>query len=331
MDSANVANGSFACFALRTPVDLPGGKSTEIAAGITAQTHPPFEMDEFWKKELGNLECEKITNSNFFLCAFSDEGADPHTLTSSLHSYYYGLLILGRGYNGYPVNSTGTILGGAYSSDGVGSVSTIGDMLIHFRPWKVIQPNITAEDLPIAAVIAKGIDTIYADTSGGAFLRLRKGFSAYISATQKTEAHERLHQFVRSIEAVVKPKLWGGNNFKFRCQMFGGRTPADEEILGDLYEMRSAAEHFVPLKEKLERFPEHERKEVILNRVFQVELIAQHVYRTILSDEEYYQHFESDDLIDALWKQSPRDLIKFWGDPIDLKDLEKHNYHAWLE
>src|SRR5688500_8139023 len=132
---------SFACFAFSTSVDVSSSEPISLANGITARTRPPFEIDDFWKKELGSLECEKINNSNFFLCAISEDGSDPQSLTSVLHNWHYGLLLQGCGYNGFPAASSGTILGGEYPRDGTGRVSTIGDMLIHFAPRKVINPR----------------------------------------------------------------------------------------------------------------------------------------------------------------------------------------------
>ena len=323
--------GSFACLAMRTWSELPSDRPIKVAEGVVAQSFLPFEIDDFWIRELGNIQCESIRNSNFFLCSYSEDGVNANILKSPLHNYHHALLIMGRGYNGLPFGSSGAVIGGTYSKESKGQVGSIGNMLIHYRPPKVIIPNIVPSDFADASKIVDGIEAIYADRAKDSFLRLRKGFSAYIAATQETEAYKRPHQFVRAIEAVVKPKLWGGKNFKFRCTMFGGRTSEDEEIIGDLYEMRSAAEHFEPLKNKLTRFPTHEQNEIILHRVFQVELIARHVYRKLLSDVEYYSKFESDDMIDALWSQLPRDLIKFWGNPIDLKNLEAHGYYSWLE
>src|SRR6185436_12552681 len=152
------------------------------------------------------------------------------------------------------------------------------------------------------------------------YLRLRKGFNAFISGIRQDEGHNRLHQFVRSLDGVIKPPTGEGTNkFKYRCGFFAGRTPPHMEILEDLYELRSAAEHLNPLADKLMRFQEHERENVKALRTFQSELLASFVYRKILSTPSLLSNFIDDAAIDEMWRQSASQLIAHWVTTIDLR------------
>jgi predicted TIM-barrel fold metal-dependent hydrolase len=73
-------------------------------------------------------------------------------------------------------------------------------------------------------------------------------------------------------------------NFKFRCQFFARRKPADAELLIEIYELRCAVEHLNPMGDKLSAYPSGVRDNKKRVRAYQAELLASFVYRKILTN-----------------------------------------------
>lgn len=96
------------------------------------------------------------------------------------------------------------------------------------------------------------------------------GGHSFLDGIKQPEPHSRLHQFVRAIEAVIRPRQGEGlKKIVYRCQFFAGRKPRDQKIPGELYEIRSAAEHLNLISDKLSEYPEHERDDLKFPRTYQ--------------------------------------------------------------
>src|SRR5258708_33178758 len=103
----------------------------------------------------------------------------------------------------------------------------------------VRQPSRIAEHYPLAqfqfaplrtvhfrrmARIAEGIRAVH--IPGTETNRLQRGFHAWIRGVQELYGDERLHQFVRAIEAIVKPNEGSGRKeFRLPGQLFVGWCP----------------------------------------------------------------------------------------------------------
>lgn len=246
-------------------------------------------------------------------------------LNSYLHSYYYSLILQNTGYS-----HTGILLGGENTSDGL-RVNTIGRLIGHHEPYKVISANVTQANLLETAKLVGGIGGIFAEGNGNNYLRLRKGFNALLDAVKHDQLHNRLHQCVRAIEAIIKPKQGDGlKKFQYRCQLFAGRSFDDATLLGELYELRSAAEHLNPMDDKLTAYPEHERDKVKALRTFQAELLASFIYRKIFSTPELLKDFVNDYAVKCVWDKRTKELIQYWGNTIDLRTAPEGLFFDYL-
>jgi hypothetical protein len=304
-----LATGAFYCFGLRARVGL--GHPVQTDAGIYASPEPPFYVDDWWQEQLGKIQVKQINGCSLFLLALTDDPALENFLPCRLQSYYLALLLQCVGYSSRDVT-----LGGQNSLKGL-RVNSIGTHDTYYEPYKVIAHSVTKEHLAATPPLAKGIDFIFADESK--YLRLRKGFNALLDGIRQNQLHSRLHNFVRAIEAVIKPKQGDGTKkFKYRCQFFVGRKPTDVSLLGELYELRSAAEHLNPMNDKLTAYPSHDRDNVKGLRTLQTEILASFIYRKIFSCPLLLQHFTSDDSIERLWSKDYKELVTTWGTTVDL-------------
>ncbi len=325
MQLPNLHTRNFCCFALQTRVSENVSGVTQLGQNVCATTEKPFYIDEWWRQQLGELEIAAIERCSLFLIAQTlHPDIDVPQLNSRLHSYLYALLAQGVGYC-----RGGILLGGINSASGL-RVTSIGWLEDYYEPLKVIS-HLSAKHLRASLNLAQGIDTLYADPSSGDYLRLRKGFNAFLSGIRFDEAHTRLHQFVRALDAVIKAKQGEATQqFRKRCQFFSGSSADDVQLLTELYELRSAAEHLNPLDDKLSKHQAHERDKIKALRTFQSELLASFVYRKILSTPALLSNFKDDTSIDLMWRQTASQLVQLWGNTIDLQTAPNGLFFDYL-
>jgi hypothetical protein len=338
MTIPQMTSGKFACYGLTTRVADEFSQPVLFNDDLYATAEPPFFIYEWWRSQIGELEIRRINDCSLFITAISaDPSMDERLLLRNLSTSYFSLLCQGVGYSPCGHSPNGVLLVGDNTSDGM-RVKSIGNLDAHFEPPKVISADVVQKHFKATVDLAKGLRTIYGDDlempwqqERNDYLRLRKGFNSLLDAIKHPQAHIRLHQFVRAIEAVIKPKQGEGlKKFIYRCQFFAGRTPQDQKLLGELYEMRSAAEHLNPISDKLAEYPEHERDNLKLLRTYQAELLASFIYRKILTREDVLEHYKSDESIMNSWQQQASDLIALWGDTINLYDAAEDHFFDYL-
>ncbi len=306
--------GSFCCFALSTRIANDFVVPIKFGDQMYATSKPPFYIDEWWREQLGEIEVGQINNCNLFLLTFAEDPAKTvQDLNNHLNSYYFSLLLEGVAYS-----RRGIVLGGDNTRAGL-RVSSIGWLPDFYVPYAVVPAEATKEHFEYTSQLVTGIDRIFGPASNDEYLRLRKGFNSLLNGIKQSEVHNRLHQSVRAIEGVIKPKQGDGTRkFKYRCQFFIGRKPKDIELLEELYELRSAAEHLNPMVNKLAAYPARQRDVVKALRAFQSEILASFIYRKILSDPSLLTNFINDNAIDTLWAHKSAELIKIWGKTVSL-------------
>jgi hypothetical protein len=305
---------TFACYAMQTSVSRDLSEPVRVTPGAFALFGTPFKVDELWTQSLGTFHDEQLAESNLLLIAFDDELPEPQ-LARQLGMIWYALLLQGRAYS-----VDGLKLGGYNTQDGL-HVSAGGSLDDFYRPPQALPSSVDFDSLRRCADIAEGITTIFRREDDQHFLRLRKGFNALLRGMKEgTDADFRLHQFVRAVEAVMKPDRGGTTGqFVHRGQLFAGRKDKDRALLRQLFEMRSASEHLNTMKDVLVEPDAHTRKNVIWLRVFQAEILASHIYSRLLTERDLLQNFGTDDDISAIWKRSDDKLIELWGPPVDLE------------
>src|SRR5258708_23732136 len=123
------------------------------------------------------------------------------------------------------------------------------------------------------------------------FLRFFHIVHVYCEARANRETLDQIHQFSRCLEGLIFPKPGDSTKkFKSRTELFIG--PKHHDLMGELYEIRSAAEHmndhlFVVPSGREERI-EFVRKSVI------VEFIARTSITRVLSRPALCSHSATD-------------------------------------
>lgn len=151
-----------------------------------------------------------------------------------------------------------------------------------------------------------------------------------MAGCQVEYGEERLHQFVRAIEALIKPEEGKTTKqFAYRTQTFvrSGSTLAED--LKEIFKLRCAAVHLNEFEGVLDGYPACDRERIAALRVFQAESIAHTAYARILGKPDLLQNFIDDNSINAFW-QGPDDRTRrqSWGEPLDLA-AEETDHFRW--
>lgn len=312
---------NFSCYAMETNVSADLNEPLTIEPGLIALFRTPFRVDEFWTQSLGTLHDEKLADSSLLLMAFSEQASKPE-LDRRVSALWYALLIQERAYSVNGLKLAGTNTGNGLHIDSGGTLSDF------YRSPKVVAEPIELESLRLAASAASGISAIYQRQDGQHYLRLRKGFNAFLRGLQEgTDADFRLHQFVRAVEAVMKPRTGRTKkDFVHRGQLFAGRSPADRNVLEQLFDMRSVSEHLNPLEDLFDQLSGHDRESIIADRVFQSEILAGSIYARLMTDPALLEAFRTEDAIAEFWQKPDDEQIEIWGRAIDLEGEIEHKF-----
>jgi hypothetical protein len=288
----------FACMALEG-VSLAGSlsKPLELGDGLQARFEPPFEIPQHWQEWLGSIQTRHFSKSNLFLLAThpSDQiGASARELEQKVWSLFYATLM-----HGIPHYEAGLLLSGENGPDSV-NVRSVTTLYPYYRPAKFKRAEIGEDTLRSAADAAAGLQTIYENKQD--YRRLKRGFEAWIKGVREEVGIYRLHQFVRAVEAVVKPSTdQAREQFIERCKLF---AVGSAQVLAELYDLRTCVEHMNDWRAVLKLDSSQSDQDTVgWKRAYQAELLAGHVYLRILKEDNLRSNFINDDSIDQFWAE----------------------------
>ena len=134
--------------------------------------------------------------------------------------------------------------------------------------------------------------------------RLRRGLRALFKGSRETNKDgERLHEFVRAVEALIKPRIGRSKaDFVHRAQTFAMASPDTMKALGDIYEIRNCVEH---LNSPLDAVTgtEEQRIERVNWRTRQADCLSRFALAHILESNDLLEIFMTDSNIDDFWSK----------------------------
>ncbi|HKN02034.1 MAG TPA: hypothetical protein VJX23_16080 [Candidatus Binataceae bacterium] len=176
---------------------------------------------------------------------------------------------------------------------------------------------ITKKWLEEAVTLRTGLTAIRSDPAE--FQRILRGLSILSNGLQQQAGQDRLHQFVRSLEAVILPDIASTKKqFAHRCQTFARASSSTRDILLEAFDMRSDAEHVHPWDRTVQGYPADQRNDLCWQRTRQMERLACDAYVRLLSDDRLRNHFRTDDLTAAFWKVEDDQRRAVWPNPLDI-------------
>jgi hypothetical protein len=315
-------NHKFGCVCLtNVAVDRTLQAPLDLGDGLWAVFGTPLELAPHWQEWLGSVKTENFTRAGITIVALhpSDHPEvldhENKSLTEQAFSVFMGLLMCEIFRLG-----GGLILSGA-NNNGRTDVRSLADLESHFMPGGVSSVALSLATIRRASLIASGLRHI--DFNRAVFDRLRRGVRAWRRGVQQVYGEDRLHQFVRAVEAVIKPEAGrSAKLFTHRCQIFAGTSASERHLLSELYQMRSLAEHMNPLESVLDTYSPPDHAALTLRRTYQAQMLASDVFEKVLTKPKVLAIFDSDTHIDEFWTRRRTDEQQAtWGPPIDLEAL----------
>jgi hypothetical protein len=134
------------------------------------------------------------------------------------------------------------------------------------------------------------------------FRQLRRGLKSFQRAISEEQDYDRLHGFIRSLDAIVMTEKGSGRKqFLTRCRCFARADSTLGETLGLMYDLRGRVEHQADWEDL---FPGANQEDRLLhaNRVTrQAEALARTALHVILQDQTFINIFRNTETIVAMW------------------------------
>jgi hypothetical protein len=273
----------------------------------------PITITEFWEEQLGSLIIDSLSKSNF--CIVAKRHSDQLSVSDDINKLLIECVekifecIM---YQGIP--NVKHIY--AFSGSNIDGKFDICKFVQFDRIYPIEKSNpscVTLHKLKQTIVMCNQYHNIF--LTKGKFQRLQSGLHSLLRAIREDYLDFRMHEYVRALEALIKPRPGRTRaNFVHRCQTLAQACPKADEILKNIYDLRSANEHLnswlIPVCGSIRKAKE---------RLWQTENLVLKSYTNLLSNQILLQNFITDDNIEAFWKLPDDKRQKIWNNPVDLR------------
>jgi len=316
------AGDKFSCIAFKSVAvdDSLAKQPLDLGGDFWALPNHPFTLDKHWREWIGKIKAEEVDRCNLFLVAtkhstrpdvLDDEN---QTLSRRLNRLLHGLLL-----QGIPDHVDGFVLTGAKVADET-HIRQYGEMKQFYSSAQSPRVRFTVNSCKKAKEFEQGYASI--ETSRN-FFRVRNGMSALSRGISEPVMQDRIHEYVRSLEALTKTEVGKSESqFIHRCQTFAVASAESRAILGESYKIRSAVEHMNLVDDIFPGRSLDEIKAVVAQRIRQIEALVFSVYFKIATSSRYAKMFETDTAIDYFWAKPDHERRSIWGTPIKISEIK---------
>jgi hypothetical protein len=154
--------------------------------------------------------------------------------------------------------------------------------------------------------------------------RLIRGLKTLLLANRlQNQSGDRLHQFVRALEAVITPRIGESkSDFAHRGQTLAVANAQTREVLIELYDLRSAVEHLNVPQNALQADTEAERLAVVNRRTRQADTLARASLLRVLESSVMFNIFRRDAEIEDFWRLREHARSLLWGERLDILAIQ---------
>lgn len=310
--------------------ELPADNIVQLFDGTWVLAGVPVDIERSWQESIGRLRVESLRRANFVLLR-SKLSTDPRILNREHYdlSYHceriFSMLQLSGGleYEG------AALLAGSFLS-GESQIRQISQ-LANFKHTRGSVPvPLNLSRLEQAAQFRETLTQVESDSPD--FKRVIRGLNVLMDGTMQTHGQDRIHQFVRSLEALILPETGRTTkHFVHRCQTFAKASTQSRPTLQEAFNLRSDTEHLQDWDRSLQSYPVGDRENVALQRTRQMERLACFAYSRILGNEPVRSHFRNDATQRHFWEVlDDKSRKAIWGEQLDLTAIKLvRNYDQW--
>ena len=310
--------------------ELPPAKF-QLSDGTWVMPGVPVHDFGNWKEAIGSIRMERLGRANLVL--FVEEPSDNpeiagdaqhQRLDKDLHIFFC-MLHLRTGIE-YTAEGADMLCGS--SENGVPVIRLMSQMPTFYQSKGWRPAPITKAWLEDGFVLRAGVMAMEADKTQ--FRRVILGLNTLFNGLKET-GQDRLHQFVRSLEALILPDIGNTKNqFAHRCQTFARASDDTRALLLEAFDMRSDTEHLNLWDKAVQSYPADQREDVCWHRTRQIEHLACDAYSRLLRDAALRDHFRTDAAIAAFWKLPDDQRRALWGTHYDItQEPLVQNYDQW--
>ena len=287
----------------------------QVSPNLWVLTGTTFDVPSHWRNWLGSTRTDQVENSNLFLVSkLASEmpgilDGENQSLQQRVQHFYAGLLLSVM----FSPSHRPFMLTGA-RSDGAIDIRELSDLQLPVPQVVRPSPAIVADDIKMAAQLGQKLAAMAPETVPGGLWRFVRTLHIYIEARTTRDLLDRIHQYCRCIDGLILPDIGKTRQqFKSRTELLVG--PGHHELMGALYDIRSAVEHLHENR-YLETFDRDTRLDLVKKEAF-VEYIVRRALARISNQDRLWQHFGNVAALRKFWALSPVERLEIWGDPID--------------
>lgn len=303
---------------------------TVLQDGTQVLADFPFSLEDHWRNWIGTVQFEKLQGSNLFLIRTATHGwADgqlqiagdvvSEQLQHELGSIFAMLRMLGTIEYESAYTLAGYVEAGKVTCRQFSQTERFNETR-GCLPWAIQE-----KDLRSAVDLSEAYGRFQQETPAGQTRRFGRGCYSLKVGFERYYASDRLHAFVRALEALILPEAGETEKqFVTRCAVFAGPQAAQgmiQEALRDAYRMRCDIEHVHEWDRSLQTYPAAEREHVAYWRTRQMEALACAAYTKVLLNPKLAEYFYDEGKLMIFW-QKPEDEIRLaFGRICDISQL----------
>jgi hypothetical protein len=155
------------------------------------------------------------------------------------------------------------------------------------------------------------------------YARVRRGFRAFLAGIRERNLDERLHQFVRALDGILRLPANGGQpQFVHRCRLFT-EFYGQSAVLREMYRFRNTFEHLNDWRGAAGQAPVVPDERTAALRAYQAEILARRVFQRLFSNPDILRRFETDEDIDGFWAAQGSHQRVVWGPSFNLEEASR--------
>ena len=318
MDHQFQEKGKFALLTVNNAYTELPTEAFQLTDGTWVMPRIPVPDLGIWKEWLGSIEVKRLSDANLVLLV--EEPAETprvfdvvdQRLTHGLCSLFYMLHL----HVGIDTADRWDVLCGS-SRAGIPEIRQTNRMPAFYQSKGWESAPITQDWLEDSVGLHEGLTTLQANETE--FRRVVRGLEVLFRGLRARNGQDRIHQFVRSLEALIRPQRGKTKKqFKRRCQTFARPGEDTRALLVEAYDIRSATEHLNPWDVALTGHEPSEREDVAWQRTRQMERLACDAYSRLLRDSDLREHFQTEIAMEAFWSLPDPERRELWGAPLDI-------------
>ena len=280
-----------------------------------ATSHPVTDIQRL-RSTFGRHQFDSLAGGSHFLIVYARShhpailNHENKALERRLHRFHLGLL-LGCPFIAYDesVFLEGARRNGHTDIRGHTSYERVGR--ISGGPV----PYLEGLHLRYALSLGRGTRNLKRHRAGKRFGRVLSAFRAGLHAAA---LDVRIHQFVRCVEAFVGS--WRKEEFAAGASLLASNIP--EADLLQMYQIRSAVEHFGGWKAAIPVRGDAAKERVLITRAVQVQAMAHSVLSRYVANRELWPYFVDESTVKRFQRQVPAsDRAALWHAPLDVGSI----------